>query len=133
MHHAPVDISALPPATGQIVTTHWNLHKQIYSVKRGKDPVYYTPQLVLSDCVFIIDKRLREKFTAKRSRRTVHALIKGRLVSYDAQGIDGETVRCNPFLFDSFVRASDKKKVVAADKIVLHRDKRIEARGLRLG
>jgi hypothetical protein len=133
MHHAHVDICALPPATGQLVTTHWNLHKQIYSVKRGSDHVYYTPQLVLSDCVFIIDKRLREKFNAKRSRRTVHALIKGRLVSYDAKSINGETVRCNPFLFESFVRASDEKKVIAADQVVLHYDKRIEARGLRLG
>jgi hypothetical protein len=80
----------------------------------------------------VIDRRLREKFEAKPSRRTVHALIKGRLVGYDDPKLGGETVRCNPFLFDSFVRASDEAVVVAAEDVFLHPNKRIEARGLHL-
>jgi hypothetical protein len=131
MHRSDIDTSELPEAIGQRVATHWNLQKQTYSIKQSGRPVFYAPQLRLVECTFVIDHRLRAMFEAKPSRRTVHALIRGRLVGYAAATIDGELVRCNPFLFDSFVRASDQAPVISADEVVLHPDRRIEARGLR--
>jgi len=124
------DFSTVPAPSGQRVSTHWNLQKLIYSVKAGSAPVFYVPQLRLRDCTFVIDKRLREKFETKMTCRTVHALVKGTLVGYDEDGIDGERVQCDPFRFSSFVRASDHVAVYRASEVVLHANKTIEAIGL---
>lgn len=124
------DYSALPEAVGQRVSTHWNLQKLIYSIKAGSAPVFYAPSARLTRCSFVIDKRLREKFESRMTCRTVHALIKGNLIGYDATAVNGEIVRCNPFRYSTFVRASDEVAVYHASEIVLHPDKTIEAIGL---
>jgi hypothetical protein len=133
MTSSEFDTANVPPAIGQLVSTHWHVTKRIFSVKMSGRPVYYVPALHLVDCKFVIDKRLRAMFEARPSRRTVHALIKGKLVGYDAKPIGGELVRCHPFEAANFFRESDKRVVVEADEIVLHPDRRIEARGLRFG
>lgn len=124
------DFTAVPAPVGQRVSTHWNLQKLIYSVKAGSAPVFYVPYLRLSDCTFVIDKRLREKFESKMTCRTVHALVKGTLIGYDDAVISGERVQCDPFRFASFVRASDHVAVYRASEVVLHANKTIEALGL---
>ena len=119
-------------AKPRIVTTHWNLHKQTYSVKEGRAPVYYAASLHLRNCTFIVDARLRALFEAHPNRRTVHALVRGELVSTDAPMIEnGERVRCNPFHFAGFRRAADDALVTHAEEIALYADKTIAAKGLR--
>jgi sorbitol-specific phosphotransferase system component IIC len=58
-------------------------------------------------------------------------LIKGRIASYAALPVDGERIRCNPFKFSAFV-SDDDRPAQAAAVVVLHPDKRIEARGVIL-
>lgn len=109
---------------------HWNLHKDCYSIKGSGQPVTYAAAVTMRDCEFIIDPRLRARFEKRPQCRTVHALIKGIVESLDVTIIGGEQVRCNPFLFCSFVRGSDETKAMRAERVVLHPDKRIEAIGL---
>jgi len=112
-------------------SVHWNLHHQIYSIKIGSDPVFHAKQVVLSDCTFHIDARLRAAFEAKPSRRTVHALVRGTLVSTEPRTVtDAVRIRCNPFKFCTFVRAHDETPVKTAALVVLHADRTIEAIGV---
>jgi len=121
-----------PTQIGKRASVHWNLQKETYSIKFSGRPVEYAAQVYMTDCVFHIDARLRAQFEAKPSRRTVHALVKGTVVAYDRTDVGGVGVKCNPFKYSAFVRASDERPVDGADAIMLHADKRIEARGLQV-
>jgi hypothetical protein len=118
-------------ALGRRVSVHWNLHFDAYSVKVAGKPVFMVPQLTLRDCVTVVVPRLRAAFEAKPSRRTVHALIRGTLVGYNADSFGGDALHCNPFQWIGFVDSSERV-VASADLIVFHPDKKMEARGLTL-
>jgi hypothetical protein len=117
-------------AIGKTAKVHWHVTKRVYSIAVKGKVIGYVPECTLTNCNFKIDKRLRAAFVAKPSRRTVHALITGTIVSYEADCVQGETVYCNPFKFASFVRALDEREATSAETVLLHSDKRIEAIGL---
>ena len=72
-------------------------------------------------------------FANRIQRRTVHALVRGEIVSLRAGKIeDAERVICNPFLFAGFRRASDGAPVLTAREVILDAEKRIFARGLTI-
>jgi len=131
-----VNLPAPPPdVIGKRALVHWNLHRNIYSVKilgmrDGKrHPMYYAAQLTLRDCSFRIDGRLRELFERRPTRRTVHAHVVGTIEALAAASIGGERVSCNPFRYRCFATSANQK-AVAAERVVLHPDKRIEAIGI---
>lgn len=111
---------------------HWNLHKGGYSISVSGQPVQYADAVEMVDCVFHVDEKLRAQFEAHPNRRTVHALIKGRVVGFTPPASLGERVRCNPFLFRGFCRASDEVRVLRAERVALYADRHIEATGLTL-
>jgi hypothetical protein len=111
------------------VEVYWNLHKGGWSIRQGGKVCGHFVTVRLRDCTFVINARLRAMFDAKRSRRTVHAWVKGYLVQENADTIGGETVRYNPFEHTAFTRVSDSSRVDTAQEVYLHENRRIEARG----
>jgi len=110
---------------------HWHITKKMYSVSvRGK-VVAYVPEIALAQAVFHVDQRLRTKFEARPSRRTVHALVRGQIVTYAAPPTGmAASILCNPFLYRGFVRATDLAVAQTADLVLLSADRSMEAYGL---
>jgi hypothetical protein len=106
---------------------HWHVSKKIFSVKESGHPVYYVPELTMEDVTFHVDPRLRAMFEAKPSRRTVHAVVKGRIVSRVAEAIAGRTVACNPFAFSGFRFEDDGLPAHRAQRLALRADRRLVA------
>jgi hypothetical protein len=125
---------------GEKVRVHWHVTARIYSIearvrrdgKSNRRVVGYAPCLTLDDAAFRIDAYNLRKFQERPSRRTVHALVVGVIVSFDAVTQNGETVLCRPHVFHdgTFRRACDLRIARSASRIILHGDKRIEAIGL---
>jgi hypothetical protein len=109
-------------ASGKLCHVHWHVTRRIYSVKESGHPVYYVPELTMRDVVFHVDDRLRAMFEARTSRRTVHALVKGRIISPVAETFEGRHIRCNPFAFRGF-RYDDNQEAHKAERLALHRDR----------
>jgi len=62
----------------------------------------------------------------------VYALVVGVIAAFDAMTQNGETVLCRPHVFHdgTFPRACDLRIARSASRVILHRDRRIEAIGL---
>lgn len=108
-------------------TVHWNLHKGGYSIKFPGQPMQYAASVVMENAEFVVVPSLLRKFELSPNRRTVHAHVRGTIVSYSDEPINGEHIRCNPFEFNCFVRANDQKKAVSCGKIALHANRFMEA------
>lgn len=124
--------ASLLDAVGKPVKVHWHITKRLYSIasrSTGK-VIGYAPACELADVKFHIDPRLQRAFKANPRRRTVHALVKGTLVSCDPQPVDGDRVLCNPFRFDTFVRHVDFTPVWKAEHLALYADRRMIAIGV---
>lgn len=114
-----------------LVHVHWHVTKQIYSISESGKPVRYTAAVELEDVRFHVDARLRRLFEEKTSRRTVHALIKGRIVNEEPAPIaDGILIRCNPFEFAGF-RDPDGNSVDSANRVACYADRRMVAVGVK--
>lgn len=104
-----------------------------YSISYSGERVSYVDAVLMRDVEFIVDQRLRAKFEAYPNRRTVHALVKGVIISTTPPSqIGGERVRCNPFLYRGFVRAADEVRAVRAEQLLLLPGGRMEAIGLEV-
>ncbi len=125
---ATTDVAAR--AVGRRARVHWHVTRKTFSVKVSGQPVFYAPAVSLRDCRFLVDARLRAMFVQRPARRTVHALISGVIVGFEAAPIGGEIVKCDPFLYAGFRRADTHETVWSARDVVLHPDRRIEATGL---
>jgi len=102
--------------------------RAVYSVQVGSDRVFYADSVIMTDCDFTVDARLRQKFVSKPSCRTVHAHVKGYIESLNnAHNIGGTRVRCNPFVYAGFVAELTQLRAVRAQRVVLHPDGAIEA------
>ncbi len=111
----------------KVVHAYRNLNRRdgvFYSVRDAKTNlvIAHVPFILLSDVQFRVQEGGRLKVIAEKRKR-VHAYIVG---TWETKGgrIAGrwEKVRYNPYLFATFVRASDNTPVYTAEYALLDKD-----------
>ncbi len=113
---------------GKRAEVYWNLHTDTYSVRVAGTVVAHPGSVVIKGASFVISARLRRLFDAKRSRRNVHAWVRGEVVTIDSrETLDAsfERVRFNPHELEHFIFVKSRKRIDEADLVVLTHDRQI--------
>lgn len=84
------------------VRVYRNLHRNVWSVKRGKEPVRHMETLTLSDVVFRVQPAGNKKVRARQSK-VVHAFAVGELTERPPESWPPQKVTYNPYVNDTFV------------------------------
>lgn len=123
------------------VFIYWNLHRDIYSVRRSRGPVTaYVPAIRLTHASFTVSEAGRQRVLAT-GHKNVHAGVRadwgGRSTLRRPPALSSlrgwRRVTYNPHKYDSFVAASDGSPVIGAEEVWLvtvDGKPRIYARGL---
>lgn len=107
-----IDSTDIP--LGTEVEVYWNLHRNCYSVRaragesRGR-VIAHVDEFHLDDAKFVVSEAGRQRVLAER-RKNVHAVVRG-LWAEPKKGVIMYHVRYDPYRWDSFVYASDKKPI----------------------
>lgn len=116
-----IDSTDIP--LGTEVEVYWNLHRNRYSVRaragesRGR-VIAHVDEFHLDDAKFIVSEAGRQRVLAER-RKNVHAVVRG-FWGESKKGVILYHVRYDPYRWDCFVYASDKKPVYQAKPIAAH-------------
>jgi hypothetical protein len=118
---------AAPP----LVRCYRNLHRKVWSVKRGNDPVVHRASLVLKDVVFRVwaSGRLR---VLREKRKNVHAFACGQMLEDEfLERGDEVPLSYNPQRAPLFYRKDTGEFVTGADYLALRQDGTIIGRGVK--
>lgn len=94
---------------GSRVRVYFNLHKRLYSVicwesgdeRKGK-VILHTKQVILDDCVFIVQPAGRARVLETR-QKNVHAYIQGRWSRQAPTDGPAKSLSYNPYRADTFM------------------------------
>lgn len=85
------------------VQVYWNSHRKLWSVRKNRKVILHAPFLILSDCVFVVRERGRQR-VLREKRKNVHAWVEGEARVLTAQGCDeAEAVMYNPYVNTCFL------------------------------
>lgn len=108
-------IDNLSTLTGQTVEVYRNLHKGCLSVRLNGLVVAHVSEITLEGVVFKVSESGRQR-VIREKRKNVHALVKGRVVAFQAAD-GGVPVRYNPYLRPTFFRADNDESVITAERV----------------
>ncbi len=114
------------------VSCYFNLHKQVFSVKQGRNPVEHFNWLLLRNCSFLVRESGRQRVLMEK-RKGVHAFVKGifdcgnRILENDFSLIqdllpnltEDIRIRYNPYLYGYFFEAKSLKPIYNCDICLL--------------
>lgn len=95
---------------------YWNLHKQVWSVRRGGRVVSHRPQLWMTDVDFRVQQAGRLRVIEEK-RKNVHAYANGNVVGKYDFYVPGRKIIYNPYKFTTFVYADDLTPVFHVDRV----------------
>ena len=106
------------PEDGMYVEVYWNLHKNIYSVRRKGLVVHHGAQFQLLNAKFAVQPAGREK-VLREQKKNVHAFVRGFFRDFGHEYECSTLVSYNPYKHDSFVNKNDGSRVDTAKKVYL--------------
>jgi len=116
------------------VYVYWNLHKDLFSVRRDGRVRRHANHVQLRNVKFSVSEAGRQRVLASKNKN-VHAGIRGddcdTLPEFKTRG--WRRVTYNPYLFDHFVTANGHEPLAGAEEIVgksVNGRARLYARGL---
>ena len=115
---------------GAKVMVYRNLTKNCWSIKSKvlNRVIAHADELVLSDCVFKVSEKGRQRVINER-KKYVHAGVHGNICTIRPNIDEFISVRYNPYINDSFVTLFDVK-VERADIVCFDKEGRVFADGI---
>ena len=123
-----IDLNLL---TGKRVRVYRNLHNGHFSVQdyqrgRGWRVAGHTQEIVLSDCLFKVNERGRQKVLLQK-QKNVHAYIQGVVMDldFDSSGFlyKALEITYNPYRFSSFVLLGNSSPIYQAKYCLIQNSK----------
>lgn len=101
-----------------MTSVHWNLHRLVWSVKVGREPVRHTTAVRLLNVTFRVREKARLQVVAQRCRQ-VHAFAVGTEGPVPSRRPRGAVaVSYNPYRGGSFYRKDTGQPVAGAREVV---------------
>ena len=97
------------------VKVYFNLHKKCFSVQHRGMVIAHRDKLILANVTFKVSQAGRAR-VLKTRHKNVHAYVAGNWYAqdYTHPGVPYDRVTYNPYLYDNFVKKSDKSPVTQA-------------------